>query len=260
MDSRSAVLLVAHPGHEVLVYGWITRTRPAVHVLTDGSGHTPSGRIGLTADFLRSAGASQGAIFGRLSDREAYSAILSAGVPLLSSLAAELAGDLIARQATAVVADAAEGYNPVHDLCRTIAGAACDMARRAGVDVRHYEYPVVDGAASFDGSAAPVEWLDLDDVALAAKIAAARRFSQQIADVDELLAVHGQEAFRREPFRLVPDWTVPPFGAGVHPRYERFGEERVAAGHYSRVIRYREHMAPLCQAIAAWVDSAQCVS
>lgn len=260
MNSHSAVLLVAHPGHEVLVYGWMARVRPTVHVLTDGSGHTTSGRIGLTGDFLRSVGAAPGAIFGRLSDRDAYSAILSADAALLLSLAAELAGDLIARRATAVVADAAEGYNPVHDLCRTIAGAACDIARRAGVDVRHYEYPVVDGAGSFDASAAPVEWHDLDDDTLAAKIAAARRFSQQISDVDDLLASDGEEAFRREPFRLVADWTAPPFDAGVRPRYERFGEERVAAGHYHRVIRYREHMAPLCDAVAARVDSTQCVS
>ena len=253
MDSSSAVLLVAHPGHELLVHGWLTTSRPAIHVLTDGSGHTSSGRIGLTRDYLRSAGAAQGSIFGRLTDRQAYEVILSRNVALLSALVAELADDLIARRATVVVADAAEGYNLVHDLCRTVTGAACDLARRAGLNVEHYEYPVIDG---FDGG----EQINLSDDALAAKIAAARRFSPQIADVDELLATRGEEAFRRESFRVVNDWTVSPFATGARPRYERFGEERVAAGHYSRVLRYREHMAPLCEAIAAWAGSAQCVS
>ena len=30
-------LFVAHPGHELRIYGWLERARPQVHVLTDGS-------------------------------------------------------------------------------------------------------------------------------------------------------------------------------------------------------------------------------
>jgi hypothetical protein len=33
--------------------------------------------------------------------------------------------------------------------------------------------------------------------------------------------------------------------------YELYGEKLVAAGHYEKVIRYREHMLPLAQAIRA---------
>lgn len=260
MDLRDAVLFVAHPGHEVLVHGWISRVRPAVHVLTDGSGHTASGRIGLTRDLLRSVGAAPAGIFGRLSDRQVYNAILSGDVPLVSSLIGELASDLIGRGATTVVADAAEGYNPVHDLCRTIVGAACDIARRAGVDVRHYEYPVVDGPGSFDRRSGPIEWHDLDDEALAAKIDTARRLAEQLTDADDLLARFGEQAFRRETFRMVDDWTAPVCADGERPRYERFGEERVAAGYYGQIIRHDEHMIPLRDAVRAWIDSTQCVS
>jgi hypothetical protein len=32
-----AHLLIAHPGHELLLHGWICRTKPAVQILTDGS-------------------------------------------------------------------------------------------------------------------------------------------------------------------------------------------------------------------------------
>ena len=42
-----------------------------------------------------------------------------------------------------VVTDAAEGYNPTHDLCRTITGVAVELAGRAGArPLPLYEYVV----------------------------------------------------------------------------------------------------------------------
>ncbi len=129
-------LLVAHPGHELLLHGWISRTKPVVHVLTDGSAHSSEPRLGRTAEFLRHVGARSGAIFGRLSDREAYGMILKRNTALLVSLVAELAAQLERDQPAIIVGDAAEGDNPFHDLCRLIAGAAIAMA---GVPTKQYE-------------------------------------------------------------------------------------------------------------------------
>jgi hypothetical protein len=245
-----AVLLVAHPCHELLLHGWLQRTRPAVCVLTDGGGRTQ-----LTRDLLQSVGASEGPIFGRFTDAEVYAAILRRDAVFFASLASELADFLVAQRATAIVADATEGYNPVHDLCGVIAGAACQLARRAGAEVAQYEYAVVDGPASLRG-----ESIELDDHELAAKLRDARAIASALLDVDELLARFGEHAFRRETLHRVDDWTAERF-AGA-PRYERFGEERVAAGRYAHVIRHREHMVPLRDALREWVESARpaCVS
>jgi hypothetical protein len=128
------------------------------------------------------------------------------------------------------------------------------MARRSGVDVALYEYAVVDGPASLAG-----EVFELDDDAFAAKMSAARLLSPALTDVDALLARFGEAAFRRETFRPVEDWTTDRFAAGARPRYEHFGEERVAAGLYARVIRHREHVVPLRAALREWVESTQCV-
>ena len=38
------------------------------------------------------------------------------------------------------------------------------------------------------------------------------------------------------------------------PFYELYGERQVLAGHYDRVLRYREHMRPLAEAIQAHVE------
>jgi hypothetical protein len=65
-------LIVAHPGHELLLHGWISRNKPLVHILTDGAADSSMTRLGGTAELLRDLGARSGAIFDRLSDREAY--------------------------------------------------------------------------------------------------------------------------------------------------------------------------------------------
>ncbi len=250
---HDAELLVAHPGHELLVHGWICRTKPVVHVLTDGSGHSLSPRLGMTSELLRDAGSQQGAIFGRLSDREVYAMILECNTPLFLSLVTELASDLGRRKPGMIVCDATEGYNPVHDLCRLIAGAAIELA---GVDTKQYEYAVVNSPLSFDATAGEVMSFELDDAAYAAKMDRARRHASILPDIDELQSRHGADVYRRETFRPVVDWTD--LGIDSQPLYERFGEERVAAHRYTQVIRRSEHMVPLRDALRAGVEKRSC--
>src|SRR5436190_17949240 len=222
-------LLVAHPGHELLLHGWISRNKPVVHVLTDGTADSSGTRLARTAELLRDLGARSGAIFGRLSDREAYAMILERNTALLLSLVAELAAQLERDQPAIIVGDAAEGYNPVHDLCRLIAGAAIAMA---GVPTRQYEYAVVNHLHSSDAAAIVI---DLDAAEYAAKMERARGQVAVLADIEELLSRHGADAYRREVLWPVVDWAALD-GDAAPPLYERYGEERVAAGRYTTVI------------------------
>ncbi len=237
-------LIVAHPGHELLLHGWISRNKPVVHVVTDGA------RLARTTDLLRTLGARRGTIFGRLSDREAYAMILERNTPLLLSLVAELAAQLETDRPAIIVGDAAEGYNPVHDLCRVIAGAAIAMA---DVPTKQYEYAVVNHPHS-SGTAAMA--IDLDEAEYAAKMQSARGHAAALTDIDALLSTHGADAYRREAFARVVDWTA--LDGDEPPLYERYGEERVAAGRYTRVIRRREHMLPLRDALRAAVEKRSC--
>lgn len=244
-----ALLLVAHPGHELLLQGWLSQARPAVHVLTNGS---VAGKIERTAELLRELGARPGALFGRITDADAYAMILEGNATLLLSLITELAAAIETQHPEVVVSDAVEGYNPVHDLCSLIAGAAVEMA---GSMAKHYEYPVVGlPYAGTAGEALTV--LELDDAAHAAKIERAHRYAPLLPDVAELLAHHGADAFRRETLRRVPDWHA--LGAGEPPLYERFGEERVAAHRYDRVIRRDQHVLPLRDAVCRALDPHAC--
>ncbi len=176
--------------------------------------------------------------------------ILERNTALLLSLAADLAAQLERDQPAIVVSDAAEGYNPVHDLCRLIAGAAIAMA---GVPANQYEYPVVDPPRAAGDGAIVVE---LGAAEFAAKMIGARGQAASLSDIDELVSRHGAEAFRHEALHRVADWTA--IDCEAPPRYERYGEERVAAGRYAQVIRFREHTLPLRDALCAEVEKRSC--
>src|SRR5262245_66068555 len=95
LSQRRAALIIAHPGHELRVHGWLERARPLVFVLTDGSGHTGRSRLASTSELLRGTGARPGGIYGRFADREVYAAILTRDVRRLTALADEPADELV---------------------------------------------------------------------------------------------------------------------------------------------------------------------
>jgi hypothetical protein len=46
-------------------------------------------------------------------------------------------------------------------------------------------------------------------------------------------------------------------GSDEKPFYEQYGEKQVAAGHYARVLRYDEHIAPLAKALRSYPQITQ---
>jgi len=241
-------LVVAHPGHELRLHGWLERARPSVLVLTDGSGAGGQSRLPSTSRLLAAAGATPGAVFGRLTDRALYAAILARDAGLALGLVDELTTMIVRNGIDYVVADALEGYNPAHDLCHVLVSAAVELAARAGRRVVHLDFPLVGQPDALPSRRASVK-LRLDDAALARKLAAASAYVGLGDEVETALAAHGVEAFRVECLRpLAPDalHALPPEDP---PFYERYGAGRVAAGRYAQVLRYREHFEPLAEAV-----------
>ncbi|HKH43617.1 MAG TPA: hypothetical protein VKM72_03040 [Thermoanaerobaculia bacterium] len=246
-----AALVVAHPGHELRVFGWLERERPEVFVLTDGSGNGGLSRVPSTEEVLRRVGARPGSVFGRFSDRDLYEVILEGRIEVLTRLAGELADALIERGVETVAADAIEGFNPSHDVCRLLTDTAVSLARRrTGRAIASYEF-LLEGrpdACHRNGSSGSL-CLELEDGALERKLAAARSYPEMAYEVDRAFERHGAGAFRVECLRPAdPEADVealveqPPF-------YETYGERQVAAGRYPRVLRFREHFLPLARAL-----------
>jgi hypothetical protein len=245
--------VIAHPGHELRVHHWVERTRPRVFVLTDGSGHTGVSRLDSTTAVLERAGATPGALYGRLSDRELYRAILDRDVDLFAGLADELAAALDAAGIEQVAGDAVEGFNPGHDACRLLLNAALLRLEGTGRHLANFEFPLEAPPQECPPEDLPEAiLLKLDDDALRRKLQAAASYPEMAAEVERALAHHGRAPFGVECLRPVRYGLEIGAIAGRFehpPYYESYGEKQVAAGIYRQVIRFREHMAPLAEGL-----------
>jgi hypothetical protein len=296
INKNRAALVIAHPSHELRVYGWLERAHPRVFVLTDGSGRCGQPRLGATTRLLAQLGIETGCIYGRLTDIEIYSAILKKDFELFNGLADELAEAFSRDQVDYVVGDAVEGYNSAHDVCRLLVGAAVEMAN-SGTDRRisNFEFLVIGRP---DLCPEPVRsdaiWLQLDEGAFARKLRAARACSAKLsAEIDAALggqlfegknrfaepdvvaeieagrsgieelrsdpelaaqlnsAIGGLsiEKFRVECLRPIDNRAGCDSLRDGPPFYEMYGQKLVAAGRYDQVIRYREHIVPIAEAL-----------
>ncbi len=199
LSSRSgrAALVVAHPSHELRIHGWLEQTRPYVCILTDGAGRSGEPRLSRTSEVLDRVGATQGTIYGRLSDLEVYAAILNGDSELFAGLVEELCEAFVAEEIEYVVGDAAEGYSVAHDICRTMIGAAVELAEfRYGHTIANFDFLVV-GRPDESQSEEAIT-IHLDNDAFTRKINAALAYSPKLAkDVEAALGGAPFQGIRR---------------------------------------------------------------
>jgi hypothetical protein len=145
---ESPALVVGHPGHELRVFGWLQALRPVLHVISDGSGRGGPARTETSVGLAERSGARRGALFGQISDAQIYAALLDGDVPLFKDLLQRLLTAMLDDGIDVVAGDAAEGYNPTHDLCRALIDAAVISAwRTRRVAIADYEFALADWAA-----------------------------------------------------------------------------------------------------------------
>jgi len=249
-----SALVIAHPGHELFVSGWLRQARPRVFVLTDGSGRSSDPRIDTTRQIIESAGARAGSIFGRFSDRSIYEAILNGQSELFVDRAKELAAAFADEGVRCVVGDSYERQCLSHDLCRILIGAAIEMAERSiGDTVVTYEFPMYGyfGSRPREKQGDPIVF-QLDATSFEWKLKAARSIPDPSLqrEIDQMIEERGQDAFKVEYlFPVDRRW-------GRHdpesspPHYEVHGEKLVEQGEYDRAIRYRDHVLPIVDALS----------
>jgi len=270
INHTETALVIGHPGHELRVFGWIEATRPHVFVLTDGSGSAGVPRTNSTDNLLKSLGATRGSIYARFTDVYLYQSIMDRNFSVFTTLADELASAMMRNGVQVVAGDAAEGYNPVHDACRMLIDTAVSMVRRNSQPVENYEFTLVGPPDE-----CPVEvrsaahWLKLPDDVFERKLLAARQYPELATEVETALSDYSRPTSLMSPdlvarSGMFRDHTegdsfrvecLRPAGSKVRstieerPFYEIYGEQKVAAGQFKRVLRYREHMVPLADAL-----------
>ena len=260
INGSPAALVVAHPGHELRVYGWLCLARPTIFILTDGSGHSGIGRLEATTSLIEKAGAKPGCLYGRFTDIDIYTAVLDHKTHMFTDLAEELAGAFQDGEVRYVVGDAIEGYNPVHDICRVVINSAVRlMRRRVDHEINNFDFTLVDHPATTPSRSDRGQGINLrlNEELHVRKLHAATAYSELSGDVDQALASFGAEAFRIECLRPATDGAASSASAlDEPPFYEHYGEKQVAAGYYRRVVRYREHMVPLFEALDHYVEQS----
>jgi len=93
--------------------------------------------------------------------------------------------------------------------------------------------------------------LRLDPAALDRKLAAAADYPELAAEVENAKQRFGTAQFAIEILEKADGPSTYPEGSGK-VFYEMHAEKQVAAGLYTDVIRYAEHIAPIREALAAW--------
>ncbi|HXM51349.1 MAG TPA: hypothetical protein VN956_26130 [Pyrinomonadaceae bacterium] len=245
--NHKSALVIAHPGHELLVYNWLSLANPYVFVLTDGSGHSHKSRLHRTTSIINSLGARPGSIYGRLTDADAYSAILAGEVGVFIRMASELAEALVHHRIEYIVGDAIEGYNPVHDICRLIINAAVKKVCQMGHCLANFDVSLAYQHDLAQKSTADIVSIAASEQMLAEKLQVARDYSELAVDVNRIIAQEGVTSLGIEYLRPVNENSYQRFQE--QPYYEVYGERQVAAGRYQQVIRYRDHVLPIGEAL-----------
>lgn len=249
-QGRSTVL-ISHPGHELRIYGWLGIAQPKVYVLTDGSGRSNISRLGSTTKILNELGCTQGSIYGRFTDAAFYSAMLNHDSDLFIQIVKELSEDFFKYPPELVLGDAAEGYNPSHDVCRMILNTCASIVNRekAGC-VKNFEFLLAGKPNSCpDRLRDQAVWVKLDAQTVKRKLKAAHGYPELINEADIVKSRTDRTFFSVECLRPAKDQNESREFLKNPPYYETYGEKRVAVGYYKEVIRYRDHVPPILQTL-----------
>lgn len=188
---------------------------------------------------LALAGATPGPVFGAMSDKSWYQAILAKDDGPFRDVVDRAVCSVDTASSVTVVADAVDGYNPVHDLTAAIGEAVAAQLKGRAANVSFLASAAVPGVAgkiSVD--------VTLDDAAQGRKRAAVAAYAP-LAEEARRIFEEAPESFGREVL-IQQDFDWPD---DFEPHWETFARERVASGRYVDPITYRSHVLPVARAI-----------
>lgn len=261
LHGLKAALVIAHPGHECRVYGWIRRLRPQVMLLTDGAGRDGHSRIGTSAAIFSDLGATQSSLFGVVTDRLFYDAVLKMDQPFFDTLTFHLADSLVESRIECVIGDSAEGAIMSHDLFREVRSTAIQLAEETlGYRIKHYEFPLESHPLAFPQSLADaVRRIELSPQEYSDKLQAARCYDEIAEFVEAAVDLFGEEAFSLEgifPYSKESLWPA----NDATLEWERHGQRLSELGKYPEAITKSKHFDAISRGLARHVNSKVTVS
>lgn len=238
MRVRQPILIIAHPGHELLLRHWLATARPTVFALSDGSGSTGKNRSAYSRRFISALGARTGTVFGAYSDRDLYRFLREGRTDIFRQISDQISEAALKQGCDQIVCDAVEHYNPMHDIANIIAHFVSQtVAARTGIKP---DVLTSDIRGKRPHSQAHLTVAALPDE-IGHKLDAAMAYfplADEVADYRDKLCATGEALFDDPGF----DWPEALTGEVF---YERYGAGRVAEGTYRDLITYRDHVRPL---------------
>lgn len=242
------LLLIAQPGHELKILGWLKTYLPDVIILTQGEGSIRSARLDQSTLLIHELGLRiRTDCLSPLPDQEVYRSILNQEGGLLLKHWFKVLYDFIkAEHITALVADSAEGCNPIPDLCRVLANQLTKQLCQEGHEILNLEFPLLEHPQHAKHNNPPKIEIHLSPEQLKDKIDLARHYGigdQRLTEKIEMQFTRfGEEAFKIE--SLYPaemtDYEKNKT-SNLKPHFETIGEQRKKEGLYSEIIT-AEHL------------------
>jgi hypothetical protein len=242
MDS---VLIMAHPGHELLCHGWLESAKPKVYCLASGGGSSKIGRKQRSIDLIEATGSSTSACFGQWSDWEVYNFMLSLDCQPLVEWIRLIQADL-SQMSTEVmmIGDMLEGYSPAHDLCRHAINCIAEL--RSIPPQCNLSIPLNGKPSPHPLPGFPVGFChSCDGETTRRKIEVATRFYDLKEEVEERIKHTPIHFFSNEFFYQTDRLPYRAYDSDKAPYYETYGRMRVAEGKFHQAIGFEANIKPM---------------
>jgi hypothetical protein len=228
------VLILAHPGHELRIHHWLEINKPRVYLLTDGSGGKEQSRTHYSEQIIQQTGSARGSVFGDISDKVWYKALTDSDFGFIRSILEAIEADLPDAESYQIVADAVDGYNPVHDLA-----SAMGVALQRRLEVRGKLAKLYFSAAVPSARGKTVLDLVLDHAAKGRKLKALAHYTPLAEEARRILEQDETAINREYIIQQDTDWSDLAI-----PQWEEIGSQRVAAGTYQSCLTAKDHFQP----------------
>lgn len=267
----NAALSIAHPSHEIRLHGFLSRTKPFIFLMTDGSGRNNEPTILFFQEYIKKIHRNNRDAFALMQDGEKfiqdnniYTELIAGRHQFFEIYTKSIAKHLLRKKIDYVVVDSSEGYNVSHEMCHIMTNLAIKYVQKmTGKKIMSYDFAITEPYSQrISEDCIHIELSDEEyDYKLNAfanyhpslfaelknnisLIDGARIKQLQseggIQEIKQMIALINSHFIRNEYLR--PYIYEEPAEA---PFYEKHGEQLAVQGVYAEIIRYEQHIKPI---------------
>lgn len=238
-------LIIAHPGHELLIYKWLKNNPCRVYIFSDGSGSANEARIHKSIELLNNIGSVKSDSIESIPDKALYQKVLNKESDFFINIAERIYSELILTNVDIIIGDRMEGFNPIHDICRMLINSVA--ARLDKKNLKNYSFSL----ENLSSESEAFESIILSDEEFEEKLNAANNYHELDSESVRLRSKFQDEVFKTEKLLLEKPENLDE-SSYVNPYYESFGKRQIEKGVYKDLITYKDHLFPIYTALKDW--------